>query len=250
MYSSTLSDLEFSKPANPQIKANEIETLLNELVKELCTELRTVFNITISRKNIVDLESSTEAKFSRHFMVHLPKGELFADAVECGVFVKSFVGRLAEEVATGELHERSPVLARCLFVYSQVSKPAALPPQLRSSIGSSSTDDETHRDEQTVDPSSKISQQASLKGPSIGTTMDNSRKKTCFIDIGVYTRNRIFRLMGSVKYGKSTSAALRVSSTNQFPFQDNFGNEHFFSRSLEPNDSNGIPEDDIEKVRI
>jgi len=242
--------LEFSKPANPHIKANQIETLLHELVVELCTEIRTVFNITIGRNDIVDLESSTEKKFSRHFIVHFPTGELFADAVECGVFVKSFVGRLAEEVATGELYGRSPVLAQCLFVYSQVSKSTTTPPS-RSSVVGSNTDEKHNEDGPTEDhPSPQISQRQSyLKEPSTSSKMDNTRKQTCFIDTGVYTRNRIFRLMGSVKYGKPTSGTLRVSSTNQFPFGDTFGNEHFFAPLSESNDSSKIPENDMVVVR-
>ena len=46
----------------------------------------------------------------------MPGEKLFENAVECGHFVKRFVGRLAEEVATGVLGERCPVLAECLFV--------------------------------------------------------------------------------------------------------------------------------------
>ena len=30
-------------------------------------------------------------------------------------------------------------------------------------------------------------------------------KKTCFIDLGVYTRNRLFRCLGSSKFGKTTT---------------------------------------------
>lgn len=243
-----MSDLEFSKPANPQIEPNQIEILLNELIAELCTDLLSAFNIAISRKDIVDLESSTEKKFSRHFIVHFPDKRLFADAIECGAFVKSFVGRLAEEVATGKLQDRSPVLAQCFFVHSQVSNSAKTPSSI-TSVGKSSTNEAQNRGDTAEDHTlSKLSQpQPYWKEASLNSKLNNNKGKTCFIDTGVYTRNRIFRLMGSVKYGKPMSAALRVSSTNQFPLGGYFGNTLSFSSSSEPNESNRISEDDLEK---
>jgi len=153
--------------------------LLHEFISELTIEIKNRFNITISKTNIVDLDSSTNTKFSRHLIVHMPTGELFADAVTCGIFVKRFIGRLAEDVATGEMIHKSPTLANHLFLYAK-----ELP-----------EDDKGKTDE---------------------------RPKTCFVDTGVYTRNRIFRLLQSMKYGKPSSAALRIAAANQFPFPQNF----------------------------
>ncbi len=60
----------------------------------------------------------------------------------------------------------------------------------------------------------------------------------CFVDIGVYTRNRIFRILGSVKYGKPTSAALRIAEANEFPFPGGFGNELFYKSNDNECDDN------------
>lgn len=57
---------------------------------------------------------------------------------------------------------------------------------------------------------------------------DDPKNKTCFVDMGVYTKNRLFRLMGSSKYGKQPSAALRISSHNEFPFPTGFNNNLFY----------------------
>lgn len=187
-------DLEYNKKANPNITEIDNETLLDEFITELNDELQKVYNINIDRTNIVDLDSSTEKKFSRHFIIHLPNGELFADAPTCGIFVKNFIGRLAEEVATGEMTTKCPTLAKYLFVQN---KPLD---QSNENI-SYSNDNNNH-----------------LK----------SRNMACFVDSGVYTRNRLFRILGSSKYGKLPSAALRIASTNQFPFPSGFGNEKIY----------------------
>jgi hypothetical protein len=185
-------DIEYNKRANPGISDETNELLLEEFISELVSELKTRFNLLISREHIVDLDSSTDKKFSRHFIVHLPKKELFVDAVTCGIFVKRLIGRLAEEVATGEMATKGkPILQKYLFMYTK-----------ECSEGS----DDVHR-------------RAHIERP-----------KTCFVDTGVYTRNRIFRILGSMKNGKPTSATLRIASTNEFPFPARFENSLFYNR--------------------
>ena len=191
-------DLEYNRKANPKITQAENETLLNECISELTCELKNVFNITINRKHIIDLDSSTEKKFSRHFIVHFPNNELFTDAPACGVFVKNFVGRLAEEVATGEMGRKCPTLAKYLFVNTEVP-----------------TKDDNEKENNNT---------------------NNNKPKGCFIDIGVYTRNRIFRILGSSKYGKPSSAILRIASANEYPFADDFVNKLFFNPDDQDNE--------------
>jgi len=53
-------------------------------------------------------------------------------------------------------------------------------------------------------------------------------KMTCFVDTGVYTRNRLFRILGSSKFGKPAEAALRIAKANRFPFPDGFCNSCFY----------------------
>lgn len=172
-------DLEFSKLANPDISEQDTELLLDEFAEELIHEFRTMYEIDLTRDDIVDLDSTTDKKFSRHWIVHLPNGALFADATAVGRFVRVFVGRLAEALATGQMERET--LAKYLFVNAAPSK-------------------------------AKGQRQAS--------------SKICFIDLGVYTRNRLFRVLGSCKYGKPPSAALRIASTNTFPLD--VSNEGFY----------------------
>lgn len=178
-------DLEFSKVSNPDITEEETQLLLEEFMEELIDEFKNIYSIDLRKDAIVDLDSSTEKKFSSHWIVHLPRGELFADATAAGRFIRVFVGRLADEIATGQM-ERS-MLAKYLFVNA---------------------------------PSSKRSD----------NTSEEITAKSCFVDLGVYTRNRLFRIMGSCKFGKPASAALHLASTNQFPFP--IGDESFYVPAL------------------
>ena len=177
-------DLEFCKLSNPEISSNdESEELMTEFVAELCCEFQLVHDIKIDRSNIVDLDSTTGKKFSRHLIVHLPN-HLFADAKSAGVFVKAFVERLANELSIGKLAQRRQTLAKHLFV-----------------------------NKKTADPNEP-------------STLRN--RDTCFVDLGVYTRNRLFRILGSTKFGKPSSAALRIAAANEFPFPEGFDNSKFY----------------------
>jgi DNA-directed primase/polymerase protein len=197
-------DLECGVAENPAFGQNTAiqEQLLTELFEELSAELQEQYGDgwtsgnrryklhPLQRRHVVDLDSSTDTKFSRHWIVHLtvtavddengenPWEALFADAAAVGYFVRQWVGRLAEQQATGQIVKRRPILNEHLFV-------------------------QTHS-KSAVD----------------GTS--------CLIDLGVYTRNRLFRLMGSSKFGKPVTAALRIAATNQFHFPESFGNDCFY----------------------
>lgn len=175
-------DLEFCRISNPQICPSESEVLMTEFISELCFEFQLVHDISIDRSCIVDLDSTTEKKFSRHLIVHLPNQQLFADARSAGVFAKTFVERLAHELSTGTLSQRRQTLAKHLFVNQ---KPASNP-------------------------------------------NESSNKETCFVDLGVYTKNRLFRILGSTKFGKPSFAALRIAAANEFPFPEGFDNSKFY----------------------
>ena len=206
-------DLEFSKIANPQITSEESEVLMTQFIQELCSEFLLVHGIQITRSRIVDLDASTDKKFSRHLIIHIPNGQLFADAYTAGVFAKRFVGRLADEVATGVLVERHQTLAKHLFVNSQAPK-----------------------------ASNSQSSQSGEEADGLNS------KKACFVDLGVYTRNRLFRLIGSFKCGKSASSALRIADANEFPFPNGFDNSKFYLRNHRPTNIRSSDSNDSHKT--
>lgn len=153
-------DLEYSKVYNPVV--NE-ERLLNEFREELQLEFLEHYQVVLETPQIVDLDSSTDIKFSRHWILDI-EDCLFEDAPTAGRFVKRLVSRLAEELATGQLTDRRPELAKHLFVNTK-----------------------------------------------------EEGKTSCFIDLGVYTRNRLFRVFRSSKFGKK--ATLEVSAINEYPIE-------------------------------
>ncbi|KAL3936187.1 MAG: hypothetical protein SGBAC_008440 [Bacillariaceae sp.] len=153
-------DLEFSKAYNTDV---DEEQLLVEFREELVVELMTHFEISLEARHIIDLESTTSVKFSRHWIVDTSDC-LFEDAPTVGRFVKRLVSRLADELATGQLADRKPELAKYLFVKTK-----------------------------------------------------EEGKTSCFIDLGVYTRNRLFRCFASSKFGKK--ATLKIAQTNEYPIE-------------------------------
>jgi hypothetical protein len=192
-------DLEFSKLTNPNITNGFAEGLLQEFYEELSVELTQRYNLSrpLLYSDIVDLDSSTPTKFSRHWIVHLADQTLFAHAIATGKFIQAFIGRLADLQATGQLVHHRPLLHKYLFVHAAPTKSNPL-------------------DDNTQDTASM-----------------GAGKTSCFVDLGVYTRNRLFRLMGSSKFGKPASAALRIADANEFPFPEGFGNECFYLPSME-----------------
>lgn len=239
-------DIEYNVKANPSITQDTNEPLMDEFITELQAEIRAVYGISIDRTNIVDLDSSTAKKFSRHLIVHLPGGELFADAVSCGLFAKNFVGRLAEEEATSLLKDKRPVLAKYLFVHS---KPPFVTTATPSEACSEVMEFNEPQSSVTVEgDTGNVSNSPQRKGsPQNGQHTHTICNKTCFIDTGVYTRNRLFRILGSSKYGKAPSAALRIASANQFPFPEGFTNAKFYVPSIQntrKDDDEGLSVDD------
>ncbi len=170
-------DLEFNKKYNPQLTTATTEDLLTELFEEIQHQFELFYSIPVHRSDMVDLDSSTDKKFSRHWIIHLPEGLLFDDARAAGIFVKAMVSRLDKERKAGSLQAKGrSLLAEYLYVNA-----------------------EEVSDDEKVKP-----------------------KKTCIIDLGVYTRNRLFRLLGSKKFGKTSDATLRIAETNEFLFPTQF----------------------------
>ena len=174
-------DLEFNKCSNLELTPAITEDLLTQLFVELRRQFQLVYNISIQRSSVVDLDSSTPKKFSRHWILHLPNGELFSSGYEVGVFVKGLVSRLEEEGEAGDLQlSGHALLANNLFVNAEVSEEA------------------------------------------------DAKKLMRFTDLVVYAHNRIFRLMGSTKFGKQPDAALCIAEANKFPFPHGFDNTKFY----------------------
>merc|ERR1711860_264458 len=90
-------DLEFSKCANPQVNYDLVETeLMTPFVELVCSQLEKLYGLTdISRKTVLDLDSSTETKFSRHLIF---TEVVFRSNFHAGLFVRHLCKVIEEMV--------------------------------------------------------------------------------------------------------------------------------------------------------
>lgn len=141
-------DLEFNRNRNPQLELDlQKDQLLVDAFIAICIAyMREVLNVRCERDDVIDLDSTTVEKFSRHLIFRIP-GQAWTSNAECGRFVR----RLAVHLQS---RQSEPLVAQ---FYVATEKPA----------------------------------------------------KSLFVDMGVYTRNRNFRLMKSSKLGKGTSAIVQ-----------------------------------------
>uniref|UniRef100_K3WHZ0 DNA-directed primase/polymerase protein n=1 Tax=Globisporangium ultimum (strain ATCC 200006 / CBS 805.95 / DAOM BR144) TaxID=431595 RepID=K3WHZ0_GLOUD len=165
-------DLEFKKACNPLVNGDE---LVERLVSLVQLQLYRKYGIHATREAVVQLDSSTNAKFSRHLIFHLPQGELFADNIHAGNFIREFIHALVANPR------------------DQVDEVNDHPSPFLVSTGQQRPIDDAY--------------------PESNNTGDHNRSKQLFIDVGVYTRNRMFRVLGSSKYRRD--AILKPMPTAQ-----------------------------------
>ncbi|CAL8328794.1 unnamed protein product [Merluccius merluccius] len=162
-------DLEFHRPSNPGLDGT---ALVAFLIQYVCEQLVDVYGVACTARSVLNLDSSTEDKFSRHLIFCLDSAA-FKDNLHMGRSrVKS--PRLSAESCVGEGETAHGPTAKRLK-----------PGQTRD-----------HSDLSCLKVKGKQGQEC------------------LFVDLGVYTKNRNFRLYKSSKVGKNV--ALTVAEDNQF----------------------------------
>jgi hypothetical protein len=152
--------------------------MVQYFIIRLTKELFEKYQLTLRLEAIVHLVSSTDKKFSRHLICHLPNC-LFADSVQCGYFVRRFCAALILEAWSADETQSDSKGAKSLLVF---------------------------------------------------TDEKNLQKRSLFVDTGVYTKNRLFRMYLSSKRKKNTYLC-RVDE-NKF---DTENDSEFFFASLASN---------------
>ncbi|XP_074678841.1 DNA-directed primase/polymerase protein isoform X1 [Strix aluco] len=97
-------DLEFYKPANPDADGKSMVAKLIELVSQ---KLKELYDVNCSAKDVLNLDSSTDEKFSRH-LIFLPQKTVFKDNIHVGNFVRTILQpaiRLMESKAAAVIPE-------------------------------------------------------------------------------------------------------------------------------------------------
>ncbi|XP_071076272.1 DNA-directed primase/polymerase protein isoform X3 [Desmodus rotundus] len=92
-------DLEFNKLANPGADGRKMVALL---IEHVCKALQELYRVHCSAKDVFNLDSSTDAKFSRHLIFQL-RGVAFKDNIHVGVYTRNRNFRLYKSSKIGKL---------------------------------------------------------------------------------------------------------------------------------------------------
>ena len=204
-------DLEFSKEANPGLTGTEV---LNIFIRTVCFYLEKVFFLVVDRTSIIDLDSSTDSKFSRHLIFHLPEA-VFENNIHCGKFVK----QIYEDIAQQFEGENLICHINGCKQESEMTAVPCLPPSGKENSDSSLSQ------EINKTLKNKIPEKSELRKMIVKSVNGDT---TFFCDLGVYTKNRNFRVYLSTKVGKN--APLVLSAENSFsdlPFVVRKAKKHF-----------------------
>ncbi|XP_046947254.1 DNA-directed primase/polymerase protein isoform X4 [Lynx rufus] len=198
-------DLEFNKHANPEADGKKMVALL---IEHVCKALQELYRVNCSAEDVFNLDSSTEEKFSRHLIFQL-HDVAFKDNIHVGNFVRKILQPAFHLIAS----EDDSISEKTGHGFSHFSE---TPIKQGISFGKMSPDQDGG--ESWTLNSEELERLGSAKQSSPDLSFlvvrNNTGEKQLFVDLGVYTRNRNFRLYKSSKIGKHV--ALEIAEDNKF----------------------------------
>ncbi|XP_038611225.1 DNA-directed primase/polymerase protein [Tachyglossus aculeatus] len=192
-------DLEFDKAANP---GKDGQKMVAQLIERVSEALQESFGVSCSAEDVLNLDSSTAEKFSRHLIFQL-RDAAFKDNIHVGRFVQA-----ALRPALSLLEKRPPSSpATSVGAGAAAGSP-------RRGTGASAAGEVALST--AVVAAAEEPRSSGPGGKDLAHFLVESKAggKQLFVDLGVYTRNRNFRLYKSSKRGKS--ATLEVAEDNRF----------------------------------
>ncbi|NXV26889.1 PRIPO protein, partial [Rissa tridactyla] len=200
-------DLEFYKPANP---AADGESMVAKLIELVSQKLKELYDVNCSAKDVLNLDSSTDEKFSRH-LIFLPQKTVFKDNIHVGNFVRTIL-----QPAIRLMKSKAAVVipgggAGCVFQCSAAVVGLDDPLTNLTAIEDASEGWPAIAHE-TKD--TETSHQGENSAFSFLIVNGKDGDKQLFVDLGVYTKNRNFRMYKSSKAGKNV--ILKIAEDNQF----------------------------------
>ncbi|XP_068243552.1 DNA-directed primase/polymerase protein-like [Palaemon carinicauda] len=117
-------DLEFMYEYNPHKDGN---SMVNTFIYIVCYFLKKEFGVDCTRKNIIDLDSSTAEKFSRHLIFNMPN-KSFATNIHVGNFVIMICDKIRSSLveSTAEIPGVSREEVENLFIIRNSEKDSGL----------------------------------------------------------------------------------------------------------------------------
>ena len=230
-------DLEYERAYNADVDGDDLTSIWINLVVWKIFEL---YDIVLGKKDIIVLDSSTPKKYSKHVILIIPVCKCLKniDTLELNSVILPSSGNncdFADGISTSDEYLfRSNITVGslvCLIIgditgneeinlppsYGDVSKNNVPESEIiHSAKGTDSCDDiiksvPTDSDVQHEPPHLHRGLLNDVSAPPNGIIQGYEKfwvnkengKVTCFIDLGVYTRNRAFRLWNSSKFGKN-----------------------------------------------
>ncbi|XP_020512460.2 DNA-directed primase/polymerase protein [Labrus bergylta] len=186
-------DLEFHKPSN---KGADGKAMVSSLIKYVCDKLMEVYGIECSTKNVLNLDSSTGDKFSRHLIFNL-ENAAFKDNIHVGWFIHAILQPILSTPKSG-----------CFMNVGMNSEAPSSKTRGGHDVSLEEEEDELAENQKAKRCKKEETDLRFLQ-------VKNKDAQDClFVDLGVYTRNRNFRLYKSSKVGKN--AAFNVADDNTF----------------------------------
>ncbi|XP_035413746.1 DNA-directed primase/polymerase protein [Cygnus atratus] len=200
-------DLEFYKAANPGADGESMVAKLIELVSQ---KLKELYDVNCSAKDVLNLDSSTDEKFSRH-LIFLPHKTVFKDNIHVGNFVRTILQpaiRLMESNAAAVIPEEG---AERVFQCSSstVEVDGSLTNLTAAEDASKGWPALAHQTKEI-----ETSNHGENSEFSFLIVNDKEGDKQLFVDLGVYTKNRNLRMYKSSKAGKNV--ILTIAEDNKF----------------------------------
>ncbi|XP_061260148.1 DNA-directed primase/polymerase protein isoform X4 [Bos javanicus] len=204
---------------------------ITDSMDHVCKALQEFYTVNCSAEDVLNLDSSTEEKFSRHLIFQL-HDVAFKDNIHVGNFVRKILQPAFHLIASEDEDMTPETTGREFTHFSET------PSEQGTCFSKMSTDIDVG--ESRTSNSEKLgrlgSAQQSSPDLSFLIVKNDMGEKRLFVDLGVYTRNRNFRLYKSSKIGKYV--ALEVAEDNRFfPIQSkNISKENqYFLSSLVSN---------------
>ncbi|XP_029912936.1 DNA-directed primase/polymerase protein isoform X2 [Myripristis murdjan] len=202
-------DLEFHSPSNQKLDG---KTMVSFFIQYVCEKLLEVYGVKCTAKDVLNLDSSTEEKFSRH-LIFVLSNAAFKDNIHAGRFVHAI---LQQVLSTKKSKSHTDVDVNSVQEDS-AARTHALPVENPAEADS---------------PQAKR-QRREERDLSFLMVKNKEGQECLFVDLGVYTKNRNFRLYKSTKVGKN--AAFSVAEDNKFiakPEKNISAEESLFLASL------------------
>jgi hypothetical protein len=193
-------DIEYSRELNPATDGEAAMAAFLDFLPRGLKRLYPAHNIAVRPEDVIDLDSSTPSKFSRHLIVRPRAAQIaFIDNIHMGACVRQLVDIIHAEAAEGA-HGLDSIFVR------------------------------TSADEPGAEQSSEGGSDAAPSGAGISARGKRTGARRAFIDMGVYTKNRCFRTFCSSKFGKPT--VLVNARGNQDTYDQHGNDEQLFYNSL------------------